>query len=469
MDQPTPYCLDPQTLGLEGPESEHETPEEVENRKAQLLLRMVRSGEIWFPFHRYLSKDPGVLFSNLQVIESPILEGRYRLRSYYPKFALYMPPVFRGEYVRVSVTEDSYVNADILSDLYIEDIRLQAKRFDTPLSMMEVWVSDEHLLPVLRSALSLELITPGTLRQHLYDKLSETKTFRPTWVKGLLTKIYDSRCLTGLRMLDISSGWGDRLLAAMASGMEYLGYDPNYHLEPGHSAMIRDFGDTTKHRVIYEPFEKAHLPPFEADVVLSSPPFFNIEEYVAGQEGQSIVSYPTFEKWMVHFLFVSLLKAWHALKVGGYLVLSVGDNSKVPICEPMLLFIERYLVGSSWEGVIGIQGVEGYPRPMWVWRKVPVETRTNRGGNGKFRGGRWQGEGKSTQTNTKNKEDIGEAQVLHRWNPRLARSLKSMYPELHAELLRLIATHGSLSNISRSKNTQGKLHDQGSNRSSNSP
>jgi hypothetical protein len=155
----------------------------------------------------------------------------------------------------------------------------------------------------------------------------------------------------------------------MSLGMDYQGYDPHQALEPGHTAMITRFGDPARHRVSYHPFETAELGEGLYDVVLSSPPYFTVEEYAPGEEGQSVVTYPQLPQWQVRFLFRSLERAWSRLKEGGYLILHLGDSQKVHLAEATNFFIERYLPLASWEGVIGVAGAAGYARPVWVWKK----------------------------------------------------------------------------------------------------
>jgi hypothetical protein len=346
---------------------------------AELVAR-VRSGEIWFPYQRTFQLPPATLFANLKTMHAQTkISPNYRLYSYNPSFASYLPPKFRGQSLLLVGNPKSYENADVLSDYFIEEVRLQAKRYDQRYSPLECWNQDECLKGIMTEALNASQITPPTLRDALYKTVAETGIFNPSWARSLLEVVMGPD-LAGKKWLDISSGWGDRLLAAMSLDMDYVGFDPNVELKPGHDGMIAMFGDPNRHRVIYEPFEKATIPPGPYDVILTSPPYFTIEEYVAGQTGQSIVSYPEKTQWMVWFLFASLNKAWDNLKEGGYLILHLGDSIKkdkngtiietIATTEPANIFIENYLPGASWEGVIGLEGKSGYPRPTWVWRKV---------------------------------------------------------------------------------------------------
>ena len=134
--------------------------------------------------------------------------------------------------------------------------------------------------------------------------------------------------------------------------------------------MIEKFGDPERHMVIYEPFESGTLPVGPYDVILTSPPYFNLEEYMPGQQGQSIVSYPKYNEWMVWFLFASLTKAWDHLKDDGYLILHLGDAKTIKTTEATNIFIETNLERASFEGIIGLCRIGGVPRPVWVWKKM---------------------------------------------------------------------------------------------------
>lgn len=383
------------------------------DRAATDLIPRIRTGEIWFPFQRFFRGNPAELFENLKRIDLTVRKGQYRLRSYYPKYGTYLPPRFRGESIVVEGTRDTYVQADVLSDHYIESVRLKAKRYDQIRSILECWVDDACVKEILKTVLQKERITPATLRDAIYETTPETKIFNPTWARALIKLVLGPNT-SGKKWLDISAGWGDRLLAAMSLGMDYIGFDPNIELKEGHSQMIKDFGDPKRHRVIYEPFEKATIPPGPYDVVMSSPPYFNLEDYAPGQEGQSIVSYPNFIQWMVWFLFASLSKAWDNLKEGGYLILHLGDAKTIVTSEAANIFIENYLPGSSWEGIIGLQGEAGFPRPVWVWKKVARNA----------------------------KREIWEPQMMKSQGPLpySQRTLFETYPELQRELLGFYAT-----------------------------
>jgi hypothetical protein len=371
----------------------------VISRAAVGLIPHVRSGLIYFPYHRLISLPPQTLFSNLQRFINKTSTDPYKLKSYYPLYDSYLPPKFRGSHFVIKEDKDAYDNIDVLSDHFIEEERLKGRRYNQNMSVIEEWNDDTYLQRILEKVLTYDNITPQSMNAaiHYVTVGAAVKIFKPTWAKALIHTVMGSD-VKGKKWLDISSGWGDRLLTAMALDMDYVGFDPNTNLQKGHSEMIRMFGDPTRHMVIYEPFEKGIIPDSPYDVVMTSPPYFNLEVYDSGS-GQSIVNYPAYETWMVWFLFSSLEKAWRNLRVGGYLILHLGDAKTIITTEAANIFIETYLPGASWEGVIGLVGDTGSARPVWVWKKV----------------------------------DVRDPRQI--WSPSSKRSLVNMYPVLFKELL----------------------------------
>jgi len=337
---------------------------------ARKLIPLVRDNTIWFPFHRYTSLPPRKLFENLSNINLKIQHERYKLKSYFPPNGFYLPPLFRGKSISIMNEKGNFQNADILSDYFIEDIRLKSKRYDQIYSILQCWEVDDCLEIILATALKTkDYITPTTLRDTIYETIQETGTFSPTRARGLIKAVLGENT-KNKKWLDISSGWGDRLLAAMSLDMIYTGFDPNIELKKGHDEMIEGFGNKTKHRIYYEPFEKADILDGPYDVILTSPPFFDVEKYSVGQKDQSISNYPTFEDWIVNFLFASLIKAWNHLKEGGFMMLYIGDTVMLNFTEATNIFIESNLPGASWEGVIAISGESENYRPVWCYKKL---------------------------------------------------------------------------------------------------
>jgi hypothetical protein len=127
--------------------------------------------------------------------------------------------------------------------------------------------------------------------------------------------------------------------------------------------------------VVYQPAERGELPPdFSCDLIFTSPPFFNFEVYT-DIPGQSIDQWRSVPEWLVRFLFVCLNRFWVHLEPGGHMVIHLNDARKMQICEPMCLFAEARLAGCRFAGVFGAKGgVSGKTRPLWVFKKEPVDS-----------------------------------------------------------------------------------------------
>ena len=354
---------------------------------ARKLIPLVRDNTIWFPFHRYASLSPKSLFKNLSSINLKVEHEKYQLRSYHPPNGFYFPPLFRNKPTTIMNEVNNFKDADILSDYFIEEIRLKSKRYDQIYSILECWEVDDCLELILSTALKTNnFITPYLLRDTIYDRVQETGTFSPTRTRALI-KLVLGENTKNKKWLDISAGWGDRLLAAMSLDMIYTGFDPNVELKKGHSEMIemvslvKSTDLNQRNKIYYEPFEKAEIPNGPYDVILTSPPFFDVEKYSVGQKNQSITNYPAFNDWLVNFLFASLIKAWDSLKEGGFLLLHIGDTAMLNFSEATNIFMENNLPGASWEGIVGISGEAKNYRPVWCYKKLSRHAKLQKWGS----------------------------------------------------------------------------------------
>lgn len=360
----------------------------------------IANSTIPFPFRRLFLQESKIMMENLKAYVPKIIEEKYFLKSYVSKSKpkLFFPPNFQGKETYIYSSDDDYAKIDDFSDIFMEDVRLQTHRPDTP-SVFDYWLQPELRREYLKKLLigdPKSKLAPATtidfpsLREALYHMTFESKQFRPTWAKGLLTLM---KIPPKGKMLDISAGWGDRLLTAISMDLDYLGFDPNTKLISGHEAIIKMFGDSARHRVVYKPFEDATPEEIgsDYDVVLTSPPYFTTEIY-SEDPAQSTARYPAYVDWMNRFMFPSLQKAWNALKPDGYLALHLSDPRGLMLAEPTNLFIEEFLPSASYEGVIGVTGIKCEARPVWCWRKAS-----------------------------------GTPNI---WHPRVKRSLSALYPDI---------------------------------------
>jgi hypothetical protein len=156
--------------------------------------------------------------------------------------------------------------------------------------------------------------------------------FRPSIARD----IYKAFCAAGDKVLDPCHGWGGRAVGWLAAnlGGEYVGYDPSTLTSTGWRAMV-DFlkqSATTSTAVNHcMPFEDSVLEPDSFDFALTSPPYFDTEDY-SSEATNSLNRYKTFDAWVTGFYEPFILKTLTALKPGSAFVLNVG-NKRYPLAR----------------------------------------------------------------------------------------------------------------------------------------
>lgn len=156
--------------------------------------------------------------------------------------------------------------------------------------------------------------------------------FRPAVARALLARLGRAQA----HVLDFSAGYGGRLLGALTLPCHYVGIDPDRRQVAGLRAMISATaqmaaGTAAIHRGCAEDLLPS-WPEASVDVILSSPPYFDVEKYSA-EPDQSYVRYPTYPRWIEGFLRPVLRQAYRILKPGGHLALNVADVARYPLAQ----------------------------------------------------------------------------------------------------------------------------------------
>jgi hypothetical protein len=131
------------------------------------------------------------------------------------------------------------------------------------------------------------------------------------------------------RVLDPCAGWGDRLVAACAAGVEYHAVDPNHDNHAGYAGIIRRFGDSGKHTVTEACFEDYTTRHGYFDLVFTSPPYFDTERYAGGTQHEHLQSwrrYETVDSWVSGFLRQMVVRGKASLRRGGVLAVNLKDS-----------------------------------------------------------------------------------------------------------------------------------------------
>ena len=266
------------------------------------------------------------------------------------------------------------------SNYFHQELRYKCDSINSP-SPHRTWHNKKFFFTLLNGLWSLKIkeVNIDTLRTCIAMRKYIASQFRPSAAKCLYEHF------NAKNVLDFSSGWGDRLSAAIACDNveKYVGIDPNKDLFDGYSKQIEIFDQNKKIEMIMEPAEEA-IPKleFEPDLIFTSPPYFIIERY-SKDNTQSWQRYKKIDRWLNGFLFPTIEGSWKLLKSGGHMAINISDvycNHTINrICDPMNDFISTLDNSLKVENInyrmakrknsksekIGI-----FVEPVWIWKKL---------------------------------------------------------------------------------------------------
>lgn len=210
------------------------------------------------------------------------------------------------------------------------DVRCHA--FKSP---MDCFNSDDMLRKAIRKRVQLaDNMSHAGMRKVLSwtSGHHRVSNFRPTVAKY----IYDNYSGNG-NVLDVSSGFGGRLLGALSSKsvIKYTGIEPSTQTYNGllemssklkrqESKWFRYDDDSTEINILNFPVEDVSFDGGEFDLIFSSPPYFNTERY-SDEDTQSFKRYPTKLEWRDKFLTPLIRNSYKWINKNGYFIINVAD------------------------------------------------------------------------------------------------------------------------------------------------
>lgn len=260
---------------------------------ATKISELYIDGFISYPFKRLIATFPSI----------------EQVRSYRSKFD--------GSQSEIDDVDDYEIN--IITDKYSEKQRLSAnvKGHIKPIDALK----DPSI--VLNIIKGKSILTPLQMRDELYVEVREATQFKVCLAKAVI----DVYCKGGTYM-DMSMGWGDRLIGALASGVKhYIGFDPNTSLQSAYKEIVKDFNQETKvslHAMPYQDMAYRNV-----DLCFTSPPYFDFEEY-SEEDTQSYSGIKNYKQWVSSFYKPMMDVSWNSLRAGGRLVLHLGNTNRTP-------------------------------------------------------------------------------------------------------------------------------------------
>ena len=173
--------------------------------------------------------------------------------------------------------------------------------------------------------------------------LGNVTKYRTITAKSIV-KFYGAK-----KVLDPCIGWGGRMLGALAAGAEYVGCEPDPNTIKGLRGMLEDLpNDVQKNATIIGEPAEVGLEGVKGlfDMVLTSPPYFNLEVYTGGD--QSMTRHATWELWTDNWLKPVILKGIALLQESGVSCWSV-KNFKTDKAYPLADVVKEIHKKAGWE------------------------------------------------------------------------------------------------------------------------
>ena len=143
---------------------------------------------------------------------------------------------------------------------------------------------------------------------NIYDTMNSTTTLT-------LFKIFKST-----NVLDLSIGWGDKLIAAIAYGVKYTGCNPIKSIKDKYNNIINTLATNKDMYKVKDNNIKINN---NFDLIIFSPSFLDLYVYD--------IKY--MNNWKENFLFPNLIKYSDSIIKGGHIIIYIGNNDIKDILE----------------------------------------------------------------------------------------------------------------------------------------
>lgn len=327
----------------------------------QVIVRSIQEGSLPFPYAFYYMNEPAQFVG-------------YTPHAKTVKIAK-PPPTSYGKVLVYD--DDDYEKLDILTNYFTEKARVQAvfTKDGNTKSLLEWW--KEKAPEIVDKAIEYAnqkkiALNAKAMREGIYLlHLPECTNFKISSAIAIYNE-FNAKVV-----LDPFSGWGDRALGALFAKTvkQYVGVDPNSLLREGYEGIQR-FGKenypSKKIDFIHSTIEEANYSsylPEGADLIFSSPPYYNYEVYT-DENTQSVQKYQSEKEWTAWF-HQQTYTLFNFLKKGGYLVYYLGTCGNLKIPQNLIAFMEKKFGKSAFLGSMETQSRTKKKRPLYyyIWQK----------------------------------------------------------------------------------------------------
>ena len=326
-----------------------------------------------FPYQRSYITDKEIhkMFDNLKKYnyKNRIISKSYTIKNInIPSYQL----AFLEKPLLLITKPEDFEDWERLSDMFQEECRMKCKLFRQKESPEEYFYS--HIKEINQYTLNkYGKITPQNVRETIYNLTKECTSHKPSHIMSMI-EMFKAKTV-----LDFSSGWGDRLIGAMAADVDfYCGVDPNPCLHPNYQKMINFFGKSPKNFVMIEStIEDAKLPNRKFDLIFTSPPYFDLEIYRENKKQST--KHKQEVEWFNNFFKIALNKVWKYLHDGGIMCININQKSREEHYIKWMQEEVNKFEDSNYLGVISYSKPKiDNPQPIWIWKKHNFKIETER-------------------------------------------------------------------------------------------
>jgi hypothetical protein len=340
--------------------------------------KIIIINKIEYPYLKYFTTEQQIKnnFNNLKKFNCKIINENYKFTTLNINDIKFKNPKNNKVLPFLIIDEPSeYTSIEVISDYFNEVCRVRCKFASAPSSQLDFFKNNfDKIIDYLQNK-NLK-ITLENMRETIWHiGFKECSTFKPKLEKFFI-EFFNAR-----KILDLSSGWGDRLIGAMASDIDcYHGFDPNPCLHPNYKNIIKTFKNyqVNKNAVFVikkQPFEKAILKSNYYDLMMTSPPYFTMEIYddnPLSSKLQSISGIHTEKEWFDNLLLVWIDKIYTALRKDGIMALNINQfrnqNYVYWLINDMNKNKYKYW---KYLGIISHSAIsKKNPQPTFIWTKI---------------------------------------------------------------------------------------------------
>jgi len=149
-----------------------------------------------------------------------------------------------------------------------------------------------------------------------FTRRSPVCFFKPSIAKYLYQKF------NATKVLDMTAGWGGRMIGALACGIDYVGIDTNVSLKDAYDQMITELSHISKGkaRMIWNSWKDVDLSQVEFDFMMTSPPYFNKEVY------ENMTPFKNKDEYYNDFLIPMIQSALEHIQQNGWVCININPE-----------------------------------------------------------------------------------------------------------------------------------------------